>query len=220
MGIPSDILEEWQTKLKSCAGGKSSTAPLLTICGPSGSGKTAIVRTLLQQFNGYVEAAEENPYLLSLLEGKSNFNAFANQQWFLNRIREFVHNASSRSPLILDQDPAAIVMVYSRIFREDGLIDNAGSRTLLTDLLHLEEMMSRWRTPREIFFLDAPAKVLRDRVLLRAGNVATPPLKWFTRIRHCFRELSAQLSNVTFVSTDGLTPQQISNQVAEVLGAK
>jgi thymidylate kinase len=80
--------------------------------------------------------------------------------------------------------------------------------------------MSRWKSPRTIFYLDAPAEILRQRVLQRSGNAATPSLKWFTTVRSYFRELSTELPNVTFVSTDGITPQEISNQVAEVLGAK
>jgi deoxyadenosine/deoxycytidine kinase len=173
---------------------------------------------LLSQFNGYVEAADDNPHLLSILKGKPDFDAFANQQWFLNRIREFLHNANPRRPVILDQDPAAIVMVYSRMFRDEGLIGDSGYRALFTDLLDLEKDMSRWKSPRTIFYLDAPAEVLRQRVVQRSGNAATPSLKWFTTVRSYFHELSTELPNVTRFSTDGITPQEISNQVAEVLG--
>ena len=220
MRKPLDILGEWQTKLRSCAVSKSSAARLFTICGPSGSGKTAVVQGLLQQFNGYVEAVDDNPHLLRLVEGTPDFDALANQQWFLNRIAKFIHNANSGSPLILDQDPAAIVKVYSRMFKDDGLIDNAGYRTLLTDLLHLEGNMSRWRTPRTIFLLDAPEEVLRQRVSQRSGTVATPSLKWFATVRSYFHELAAELPNVILVPSADVTPQQISSQLTKILRVK
>lgn len=167
-----------------------------------------------------MESTAGNPYLAQLLKGSANFDALANQRWFLHRIAEFINDANSGNPLILDQDPTAIVKVYSRMFRDNGLIDAGGYGKLLAELGEVEETLTRWRTPRTIFFLDAPAEVLYDRVFRRSGNAATPPLEWFATVRSYFLELSAQLSHVISVATADIAPPEICRRVVEVLGSK
>src|SRR6266850_3095972 len=154
---------------------------LLTVCGPSGAGKTTIVERLKKTYPAYVEVPEGNNELRSLLQGKEGFDATRNQRWFLEQIMEFVARADPNSPLVLDQDPAAIIFAYSRMFRDQGLIRHREYRLLLKQLERIERRLKHWRTPRIIYFLDAPPIVLRARVLKRCGREQTPPLWWFVR---------------------------------------
>src|SRR5262249_21707294 len=131
------------------------------------------------------------------------------QEWFLRLVTEHIADANPRLPLVLDQDPAAIVLAYSRMFYEDGLITTAQYESLFQDLLRVEEMLNRWRSPRAVLCLDAPAEVLRKRVVQRTSESHTPPLLWFERLRMNFLELFERFPNAVPVSTVELPPEQV-----------
>jgi len=204
--MPIDLKQEWQTLIRHK---KIGLVPVLSICGPSGVGKTTVIKTLADNYPVFIETTEGNPHLEALLNGSPNFNASANQQWFLERIGKHISSASRNLPLILDQDPAAIVLAYSRMFMEDDKISKAQYSSLLRRLLKIEEKLQNWKCPRTVLFLDAPADVLHQRVLQRSGKTHTPPLKWFDRVRNHFLELLPHFPNAIIASTVELSPQQI-----------
>ena len=191
--------------------------PLMTVCGPCGVGKTTVVESLAGICPAYIETPSGNPHLKALLEGKEDFNAAANQQWFLGRIGEFVRRTNPRSPLVLDQDPAAIVLAYSRMFQEDGFITETQYSGLMQTLIEVEEMLQRWRFPRVVLFLEAPAELLHQRIVRRWGKSHTPPLAWFVRVRTYFRDLSAHFPQAFTLSTADLAPAQIVSRARQLL---
>jgi len=187
----------------------AGAAPVLSLCGPSGVGKTTVVLALAKSYPTFIERIRGNPHLNRLLGGRTDFNAAANQTWFLQRIGRHISHASSRSPLILDQDPAAIVLAYSRMFLEDGKMTDAQYASLLERLLKIEEKLQDWRCPRTVLLLDAPANVLRQRILQRCGKSHTPPLRWFERVRSHFVQLFTCFPNAIVISTDKLSSEQV-----------
>src|ERR1017187_5395609 len=118
----------WQTTVRHK---RNVPTPVLSICGPSGVGKTTVVTALANSYPTFIETTKGNPHLKGLLAGKTDFNAAANQEWFLRHIGLHISRARSRSPLILDQDPAAIVLAYSRMFLEDGKMTEGQYASLL-----------------------------------------------------------------------------------------
>ncbi len=192
-------------------------APVLSICDPSGSGKSTVARSFLGVYPTYIEVAEENPHLRALLEGSKAFDAFSNQSWFLRRLAAFIQAADNKRPLILDQEPGAIVLAYSRLFRGEALIGDADYAALLQRLLKLERLLEHWNSPRVVLFLDAPCKVLHQRALQRWGESRTPPLAWFGRVRECFRDLLPHLPNAVTVSTVDLTPGKLIARARQLL---
>jgi deoxyadenosine/deoxycytidine kinase len=187
----------------------TAVEPVLSICGPSGVGKTTVALALAKGYPVFIETTKGNPHLRRLLAGESDFNAVANQTWFLRGIGQYTSRASSHSPLILDQDPAAIVLTYSRMFLEDGKMTEAQYVSLLERLLKIEEKLQRWQCPRMVLLLDAPAGVLRQRILQRWGKSRTPPLEWFERVRNHFVQFLTYFPNANVVSTVDLSPEQV-----------
>jgi deoxyadenosine/deoxycytidine kinase len=200
------VEQQWRSTIRYK---KISAASVLSICGPSGVGKTIAIKTLASYYPVFIETIDGNPHLNALLKGKADFDATANQEWFLKRIGEHITRANTDLPLILDQDPAAIVLAYSRMFMEDDKISKAQYSSLLRRLLKIEEKLQNWKCPRTVLFLDAPADVLHQRVLQRSGKTHTPPLKWFDRVRNHFLELLPHFPNAIIASTVELSPQQI-----------
>jgi deoxyadenosine/deoxycytidine kinase len=188
---------------------KTNTMEVLSLCGPSGVGKTTVIKVLAKKYPAFIETTVGNPHLKGFLEERIDFNAAANQEWFLRRIGRHISRASLRSPLILDQDPAAIVLVYSRIFLEDDMMTGEQYDSLLERLLRIEHKLHGWKCPRTVLFLDAPAGVLRQRIVQRNGNSDAPPLEWFKRVRRRFTQLSASFPNAITMSTVRFSAEQV-----------
>lgn len=208
------VLQQWKAliSLRNTGG-----APILSVSGPSGAGKTTVIKTLLTEYPSFVETTAGNPHLAELLEGSHRFNATANQQWFLDRISNHLNGASRNMPLILDQDPAAIVVAYAQMFFEDCKINEVQYASLLKRLLRIEEALQAWRSPRTVLFLDAPAEVLYQRVLRRSRNSPTPPIEWFERVRSHFLELFQHFPNATKISTEIVPPEQVAAQARALI---
>jgi deoxyadenosine/deoxycytidine kinase len=187
----------------------TAAKPVLSICGPSGVGKTTVVTALANEYPTFIETTKGNPHLNRLLVRKSEFNAGANQGWFLRRIGQHISRASSCFPLVLDQDPSAIVLAYSRMFLEEGKITDAQYVSLMGRLLKIEGKLQSWRCPRTVLLLDAPADVLCQRVFQRWGKSRTPPLEWFERVRDHFVRLFRCFPNTIVVSTVKLSSDQV-----------
>lgn len=213
----AEIEREWQVRIESKAANKTCAAPIVVVCGPSGAGKTTVVRQLADKYPVYVETTVGNPYLQALLEGTDDFDATANQQWFLDRIGEHISQASPHRSLVLDQDPAAIVLVYSRMFFDAGSITERQYHSLLQRLMEVEDSLTRWTSPRAVLCLDAPAEVLHERVLRRSTDAKIPPVEWFTNVRNGFQRLFARLPNATVISTVELTPGEITSRAQHIL---
>lgn len=208
--------KEWESLLQNREECPKSSK-LLTICGPSGSGKTTVVQSFADEHQVFVETTEGNPYLQNLLEGKPEFDAALNQEWFLERVANYVAHAKPNLSLVIDQDPAGIVLAYSRMFLKEGSITQIQYTSLLQKLLKCERLLRKWKHPRAVLFLDAPAEVLRQRVIKRWGESRTPPLTWFNLIRNQFLELFTCFPHAVLVSTDELTTEEVISRARSLL---
>jgi deoxyadenosine/deoxycytidine kinase len=175
-----------------------------------------VCRALGSICQAYVEEANGNPHLRQFLEVGNDFDAVANQQWFLDRVKGFIV-AARDGQIVLDQDPAAIVFAYSRMLHNDGAITTAQYASLLRSLLGIEEMLHRWTTPRVVLCLDAPAEVLRSRVVQRVGEPQTPRMAWFDRVRSHFLELFGRFPNAITLSTVGVSPEQVISRARALI---
>lgn len=187
-----------------------SVAPILSVFGPSGAGKTTVAKILADGYPVFIETTKGNPYLADLLTGSPDFKAAENQRWFLNRVAKYIGKADPKMPLVLDQDPAGIVFGYARMFLEDGKMTQAQYESLIKRLLKIEETLQKWGSPRVVLFLDAPAEVLRQRILSRSGKALTPPLKWFERVRNQFLQIFSDFPNAFTISTDRFSADQVT----------
>jgi deoxyadenosine/deoxycytidine kinase len=197
---------QWQTKLHTH---NSGLFPVVSVCGPSGAGKTTVATALSKSYPTYIETIAGNKHLKGFLHGKSDFNAEANQTWFLRRIARHIARADPCLPLVLDQDPAAIVLGYSSVFVEEQKLTDAQYALLLKRLLIIEKKLCEWRCPRTVLFLDAPAAVLHQRIYQRCGKSHTPPLDWFEFVRNRFVQLFTCFPNAVAVSTVNHSPEQV-----------
>lgn len=203
-----DCEYEWQTLISRFKAG----SPVLAVCGPSGVGKSSTVAGLAATYATFIEADAENPYLDRFLKGGDGFSAADNQRWFLQRVSRFVAGADERFPIVLDQDPAAIVLVYSRVFYEQGDINEAEYLSLWRDLVAIERGLQRWKSPRIALVLDAPVGLLYRRVLDRYGASRIPTAEWFEKIRNGFLDFSTRLPIAVQVSTAGESLEQVISE--------
>jgi deoxyadenosine/deoxycytidine kinase len=184
-------------------------APVLSICGPSCSGKSSTARALAAEYPTYIEIPEENPYLRALVEDSTTFDAMANQMWFLRRMGDFIKDADSYRPMVLDQDPSAIVFVYARIFRDEFRISDSDYVRLTEELKQVEEKLQQWSSPRKVLVLDAPAEMLHARAVQRLKPGCAPPVEWFVKIRTYFQEFSRSLPKKLVLSTADTDPLEV-----------
>jgi len=212
--LNSKVIDQWQEKVRH---NNDKSALVLSVCGPSGAGKTTVAKALAKIYPAFIETTAGNPYLIDLLKGKSDFKAFKNQNWFLSRVGRHISRAKLDSPLILDQDPSAIVMVYSRVFMEDGKLTEKEFDFFLKKLLIIEKNLQDWRAPRTVLFLDAPADVLRQRNLKKWGASNTPPIIWFERLRAHFVKLFTCFPSAISASTNNLSPEEVINRAKSLI---
>ncbi len=189
--------------------------PVVTLCGPSGVGKSTAALALPSMFQVYLEDVRGNPYLQALLNGDARFDAAANQRWFLSRLHDFVRASDPNRPLVLDQDPAAIVLVYAKLFLEDGLLTNEQHDDLIVQLMDVERVLGRWRLPRIVLGLHAPSEVLYERARIRSVSQAVPPLQWFERVRAGFLNLFDLFPGAIRVSIVEACPEDIVRTVQQ-----
>jgi deoxyadenosine/deoxycytidine kinase len=190
--------------------------PLITLCGPSGSGKTTITAKLLDSSEVYLENTSPNIYHKSLLGEDMAFDAVSSQRWFLEAMSNFISRCNPTRSLILDQDPAAIVLVYSRLFLEDGLFNEKTYEALVDSLIDIENDLRRWRRPRKVICLDAKEEVLRTRAALRLNSEITPSVAWFSRLRLRFNEVSHFFPETRLYDTEHIAPDSIAAEIRQI----
>lgn len=174
----------------------------ITIAGPPGSGKTSVVSALAPLVGAdriYIERPENNPFLDRLDRPSTQFDASASQGWFLNAIAKFV-GVSKGSPLVLDQDPTAIALVYGGLLHDRGELSRTGFEEHIGALLNLEIDAADQLNGRLVLLLDAPPAVLAWRC---AQKPRTPLDKTFLGlVRERFISTFAGLPNVITINAD------------------
>jgi NTP pyrophosphatase (non-canonical NTP hydrolase)/thymidylate kinase len=185
----------------------------LSLCGPPGSGKTSVARALIEDSSGkhavYLEQFDENPFLGDLQSSESAFDADQSQRWFLSKMEEFVANRSDVK-VVLDQDPTAIVAVYSGLLLDQGRLTRDAMLDHLSRLVEMEAQRAEILAGRRVVLLDAPASVLAQRCIGKFGSLADE--HFLDALRGRFAAVFNQLPNVTIVDAS----QPLARVVAEV----
>lgn len=163
----------------------------------------------------YLEDASENPYLHSLVSCESDFDAGANQRWFLERVRKFIQGADPSCTLVIDQDPDAIVNVYGKMFHDESRLPPAEYAELLDGLAAIEKILAAWREPRLRIFLDASPELLRERIVRSRGDRQAPSVAWLTRLTGYFKEWGSGVAGFTSIATDRCSVGQVIELVSQ-----
>lgn len=140
------------------------------VTGLPGSGKTTLVSTLKGGFGDtskvYLESVSGNVFLPSSAKiGETNFSD--SQEWFLDQYEKVLMSDPGMGPVLVDQDPRAVVLVYSRTFLSLGLITSSQYER---HLMRCEEMWRRISVrpfTRLFVLLTAPEAILKNRILKR-----------------------------------------------------
>lgn len=165
----------------------------------------------------YLEKAEENPHLEPLLRGSADFDAFANQQWFLDRMKDAIERADQSSPLALDQNPVAIVAVYGKLFRSENLIDDAQFKILESKLESILFLLGQWPGGFHTVHLDASPEILHFRVFNRQDGTKPPPADWYGELRIRFFQAFSHIENYETVDTSLLDREEVFSKVSRML---
>jgi NTP pyrophosphatase (non-canonical NTP hydrolase) len=189
---------------------RSGEARALSICGPPGSGKTSVARALLEAGTTgrriYVEKFEENPFLGDLQTPQSAFDADQSQQWFLSGIQDFLAGRNDVD-VVFDQDPTAIVAVYSSLLRDQGRLTRDALLEHFTVLVTMEIRNAETLAGRRVILLDAPASLLAERCVAKFRSA--PDEQFLETLRGRFAAIFRQLPNVTYVDCSPPLPDVI-----------
>jgi thymidylate kinase/NTP pyrophosphatase (non-canonical NTP hydrolase) len=200
----------------------NSRPATITIAGPPGSGKTTVASSLSNVVGAesiYIERPANNPFLDRLDSLSTQFDAGASQGWFLKTIAKFVHE-SVAWPLVLDQDPTAIAVVYGGLLHDQGYLTSADYEQHLGALLTLEIDAAARLNGRVVLLLDAPPSQLASRCLQKR----TPLDEAFLgTLRERFLATFADLPNVVMIDTDRALAEvmdEVTDVASRVLASK
>jgi thymidylate kinase/NTP pyrophosphatase (non-canonical NTP hydrolase) len=178
-----------------------NTPRAVAICGPPGVGKTTIVQELgseLPEGSAYLERFEENVLLDRIDDPSGGFDADGSQRWFLETMASFI-DANER-PILLDQDPTAIALVYSQMLFDRTLLSSKAFEAHLARLLELEVNRAETLAGRLVILLDAPPATLAQRCQEKVGPTLNSDL--LSNLRERFMAIFSGLPNVVKVATD------------------
>lgn len=155
----------------------------------------------------------ENPHLDDALSGVHGA-AYRCQSWFVEEFEQFAANVDHRHTVVLDQDPAALGLVFGRVMHQDGQLLNGQIDDLVQRLIQVEdEFGSAPRMARRTVLLYARRDVLVARLAGRGWGVPDTGLlaKWCDEFLDFGRVVGAQ-----FVDTTELSPKDVLTKVREI----
>jgi len=220
-GLTGDRRREWaERELLSLARqstvAETASRRVVTLLGATGSGKTTIATLLARSFPTYVERATANPELHKLLAGEASFDASHSQKWFTESVAQFIQSSQTDPLIILDQDPVAISLVYSKLFLASGHMTSDEYVKLLRLSIRIERELTRQDRRRSVVFLFADPQTLRARTVRRSmeSDVGVP---WYEDVHRRFEELSRVLAPEASIDTRNVTAEQARMRVQEAI---
>ena len=98
----------------------------VVVTGPPGSGKSTLVSSLIKErttasITAYIEESQKNPFLRGGVV-RNPMNAPQSQEWFLRQYDRSIREIGAERLFVVDQDPRAVVLVYSRRLAAVGSI--------------------------------------------------------------------------------------------------
>lgn len=208
-----DLADAYQKKMRFNGERFAPKLPAVTVMGAPGAGKTTTVVRLADRFPSYIENARRNPFLE---EGQwpRPKGALQSQYWFLTEARHAVLCAKHTQPLLIDQDPRAIVEIYAEMMTERGWLEPAQLEQLRRMLGGIEDSLGIWPDGWHAVLLDAEPDVLAHRLRERDGR--EPLVKGHLHeLCHAFREQAGKMPNVTILKTDELAVDEVIDAVQQ-----
>jgi NTP pyrophosphatase (non-canonical NTP hydrolase)/deoxyadenosine/deoxycytidine kinase len=209
-----DLGAIYQEKMRVNWGRFSVQPRVLTIMGPPGVGKSTVVARLSSRFPSYLERTAENPHLHGT-DWPTAESALNSQIWFMEETGAAVVEAERSQPLIIDQDPRAIVEIYGELMVQLGWLEEMELARLRALLRPIEDNLHRWSAGWQAILLDAEPDVLIHRVKGRDGSGAAAA-DHLSRLHAGFLRLASRTSEITTVKTDDLG----IDEVVDVVEAK
>ena len=168
----------------------------------------------------YIEDGSANPYLGSGFDADEDFDVEASQRWFLDQYTAFFEGQGRQCQIILDQDPSAVGLVYSKTFHSHGALTEGDYVSQLETLLEIESMMSKLSACRNIIALEAPTDVLIRRVKNKESGVSLSD-DWIAELNTGFGWLTRQLGlggakNLYRLSSQDLSPEEVEFEVLRI----
>lgn len=184
---------------------------VISIIGPPGVGKTTAVNFVSHRLGArtriYVRhdpTREPKGDALDVKQGN-----------FLEEYRSFL-NANKASQLVLDQDPSALVLVYSGQFFEDGQLSDAVYTDRLRRLIALEgEFETRCRR-RLLIHLHADPSVLADRSRQKGDLNSLHDQEWMAKVVNRFKKVYEGTNVAKCIDTTHLSRAEVGETVLSI----
>lgn len=211
-----DLQESYERKMDQNRQRFGQPARVLTVMGPPGSGKSSAVKALAKRFPAYVEEPARNP-MLRLLSWRTYDEALASQLWFLETLSRVIETADRAKPLVVDQDPRAIVAVYGSLLTEQGHLPIRAVEEMQALLVEVEAALGQWEAGRRTVLLDAEPDILAARV--RQRDERSAGVDWLELVRSRFLVETSQLSEARILRTDEMAIDDVARELEDHLYA-
>lgn len=189
---------------------------VISIIGPPGAGKTSAARFLschlLENTEVYVEDYARNPYFSRAKTEQSALEE--SQRWFMDAFRSFLA-AAKPYQLVLDQDPSAVVLVYSAQFQADGQLPDASYTDHLCELITFETEFESRCEHRALIHLCANPAVLAERSRQKDPNLQIDQ-EWLAKLAGRFSEMYDSANVLKLIDTTHLSEKQVGETVLSI----
>jgi deoxyadenosine/deoxycytidine kinase/NTP pyrophosphatase (non-canonical NTP hydrolase) len=195
---------------------------VITLVGPSGAGKSTAVAALAAYYRTakhYLEEPSNNPHLSErIFAASGDVAAYQSQHWFMSHQESFVASLGSSDLAIIDQDPAAITLIYSRMLWERKILSAEQFEGFLKRLLDLEIDLGTRLGNRTMILLDADPKVLWQRARQRMQGQFD--VAWFANLRERFLRVYGNAPGCILLPTDSLSPAGLLKELVSIVDKK